>query len=103
MKSVLITGVNGGMGASTAEKFLNNGYQVFGLDIQNESVVSGVNYFKCDITDDNRINEIAKEISNKIECLSAIISLAGIYAMDSLLEIENERMKKIIHINSLGR
>ena len=102
MKNVLITGVNGGMGASTAEKFLKNGYQVFGLDIQDESIVPGINYYKCDITDDNRIKEISFDISSKIETLSAIISLAGIYAMDSLLEIENERMKKIIDINSLG-
>lgn len=102
MKNILITGVNGGMGSATAKKFIENGYIVFGLDIQNKCSIEGVNYYQCDITDDTRINEIAADISNKINSLSAIISMAGIYAMDSLLEIDNERLKKIIDINSLG-
>lgn len=102
MKTILITGINGGMGAATAEKFISSGYQVYGLDIQESSAIEGVNYFKCDITDESRINEIFKEISTKIDRLDAIVSLAGIYVMDSLLEIDNEKLKKILDINSLG-
>ena len=102
MRNVLITGVNGGMGASTAKKFLDNGYQVFGMDIQDAPSVEGVNYFKCDITSEEDIKKAFEEISTNVDSFSSIISLAGIYAMDSLLEIDNERLKKIIDINSLG-
>ena len=101
-KNLIITGVNGGMGKATAEKFISLGFHVFGLDIQNESIVKEVDYYQCDITDDNRIKEIFNDIKLKVDVIDTVISLAGIYAMDSLLEIENERLKKIIDINSLG-
>ena len=102
MKNILITGVNGGMGKETAIKFINNGYRVFGIDIADTCDIKGIEYYKCDITDEECINNVYKDISNKIDNLSSIISLAGIYVMDSLLEIDNERLKKVIDINSLG-
>ena len=102
MKNVLITGVNGGMGLAVAEKFILSGYNVFGIDIQEKPILSLVKYYQCDITDDKKIADICKEISIKVDTIHAIISLAGVYAMDSLLEIDNERLKRIIDINSLG-
>lgn len=101
-KTILISGVNGGMGAATARKFLARGYRVFGFDRQDAALVDGVEYYSCDITDDARIGEIFSDMQTKVDRISAIISLAGIYVMDSLLEIENERLKKVIDVNSLG-
>lgn len=101
-RRALITGVNGGMGIATAKKFLEEGCEVFGLDIQEKSVVDGVIYYQCDITDDLKIKAIAEDVKTKADSIDVIISLAGIYVMDSLLEIDNERLKKVIDINSLG-
>ena len=103
MKNILISGVNGGMGSATAKRFIEDGnYRVFGFDIQEKASIEGIEYYQCDITDDKRINDIYLDISNKVDHLDSIISLAGVYMMDSLLEIDNDRLKKIIDINSLG-
>lgn len=102
MKSVLISGVNGGIGRATAQKFIDNGYQVFGIDIQNSTTINGLNYFQCDITNEDQIKQVFRKIKTNINSLDAIVSLAGVYVMDSLLEIDNEKLKKIIDINSLG-
>ena len=101
-KNVLLVGVMGGMGQATARKLLSDGYNVFGLDIKDKCDIENVNYYKCDITCESRILEVYHDISTKIDRLDAIISLSGVYVMDSLLEIDNERLKKIIDINSLG-
>lgn len=102
MRTVVIAGVNGGMGLAVAEKFFKEGYNVIGLDIQESSKFAGISYYQCDITDDNRIHEIFEDVASKVEKVDSLISLAGIYVMDSLLEIDNERLKKVIDINSLG-
>lgn len=102
MKNILISGVNGGMGLETAKKFLDAGYKVFGIDIQEISNLEGLTYFKCDITNEYEINDVFIRISQQVEKLDTFISLAGVYFMDSLLEISNDRLHKIIDINSLG-
>ena len=33
-KCAVISGVSGGMGLKTAEKFINEGYEVFGMDLR---------------------------------------------------------------------
>ena len=105
MKSVLISGVNGGMGMACCKKFIECGYKVYGIDIQDTTTLD-IEYYQCDICDDDKIKEISNIIYEKMsinnDYLSTIISLAGIYKMDSLLEIDNETLKKIIDINSLG-
>ena len=78
---VLITGVAGFIGSHTAEKFLEEGHTVFGIDDlstgSNHNVPPAVDFKFLDITDDK---EIAKAFSEKPD---AVVHLA---AQPSLLE-----------------
>lgn len=102
MKNVLVVGSLGGMGYSLSERLVKKGYSVFGLDVLDTCNIKGVNYYKCDITSEESIKNAYSLIIDKIDTLDAIIDVAGVYIMDSLLEIEDKELKRIIDINVLG-
>lgn len=102
MKNVLIVGACGGMGKAIAEKLINKGYNTFGIDIADSSDVQGLHYRKCNITSEEQVASAFAEVSSQVDELFAIIFAAGIYKMDSLLEISDQQMKKIVDVNVLS-
>ena len=99
-KSVLITGVSGGMGLSTLKKFLNNDYIVYGLDVVEPNFNNeNFHFFKVDLTKQELINKVFDELNNLNIKLNTIINTAGIYNLDSLIEINEEDFIKIFNIN----
>lgn len=101
-KNILIVGVCGGMGKATAENLVKNGYNVWGIDYYSSCEIQGIKYFQADITKTNQLENIFSEISKEITNLYAIIHLAGIYCMDSLVEMSEERFTRIFDINVFG-
>ena len=101
MKYVLITGSSGGMGLSTCKKFLSQGYFVFGLDINEPNIELGDNFkfIKTNLRDESSIISafnIVKDITNE---LSSLIHMAGIYDLNSLVEMSEDDFTKIFDIN----
>ena len=97
---VVLTGASGGLGRVTASSLLKDGYRVIGIDIC-DSDIKNENYIHliCDLT-----NEIQRKILfNKIHELTnyiyAIINLAGIFMMQSIIEGSSEDLNKIIQVN----
>ena len=100
MNSILLTGVSGGMGLATAKKLTSNGFRVFGLDIKEpKEKIDGLTLIKTDLTDIYSIKQAYALIHKETEELDAIISMAGIYELDSLLEMDEEKFLKIFNIN----
>ncbi len=101
MKNIVITGVCGGMGHAAAKRFLEAGFRVFGIDRQSTSDLP-IDYFSADITDTHSIDEVCCEIASKTDKLDAILHFAGMYNLDSLVEISEEDFVKIFDINLFG-
>ena len=101
MKYVLLTGCSGGMGYETTKKFIDNGYFVYGLDIKEPNIKDNDNFkfIKTNLRDMSSIEEAYKVISSEIEELDSIISMAGIYDLNSLIEMSEEDFIKIFDIN----
>lgn len=100
MKYVLISGSCGGMGLATVKKFIDNGYFVFGLDIRNNEYTNDNYLFiKTNLRDNDSIKNAYDIIKDKTSELDAIISMAGIYNLDSLIEMSEEEFIKIFDIN----
>lgn len=101
---VVLTGCNGGVGKVTLSFLLNNGYKVIGLDLAQKSDVKNENfeYISCDISDTtSRENAIAQIIKNH-DSIYAIINLAGIFMMESIIEGSAENLEKIVRVNFFG-
>lgn len=102
MKHVLITGVSSGIGEKTKEIFLTNGYFVIGLDIKETNESNNFKFIKTNITNETDVLNVSNYLeTNNIE-LEAVINIAGIHKMSSLVEDDFNNLKKVIDINLLG-
>ena len=103
MDYVLLTGCNGGMGEAIRDKLLNEGYFVYGLDIiSNDFSHPNYHFIQTNIRDYNSIEDAADRVRKDGNKLSAIINTAGIYDLNSLIEISEEDITKIFDINFFG-
>ena len=81
MKNVLITGVSGGMGKATALQFSQNGYNVYGLDINDIEEIDHLYFYKLDLTKEYEVklnycpNCRSKLKINQEECPSCGINI----------------------------
>ena len=99
---VLITGAYGGMGRATVEELIGRDFRVFALDRkvsdENENVIP----IEADITDEESIKRAFEQIYAETDELYAIIHFAGIYMLDSLVEMDSTDFERIFKINMGG-
>lgn len=100
--NVLLTGAGSGIGKAAAEYFIKCGHTVYGIDIKFGDADNGVIRLIGDITDEARLNAIKSELEGKGVILDAIIGVAGIHRMASLVESDYSLMEKVIRINLCG-
>lgn len=100
MKSIVISGVSGGMGFATAKRLTELGYQVYGLDIKEPTVtLDHFHYIEADLRDLDSVTKAYESIKEEVNEIDAIISMAGIYDLNSLIEMSEEDFIRIFDIN----
>lgn len=102
MKTVLVTGACGGMGRATVKAFAEKGYRVFALDKKITDETEGAQYFSASVTDYAELEFVKAEIEKSTDTLDGIVHFAGIYDLNSLLEISEEEFTRIFDINLFG-
>ena len=102
MKDILITGANGGMGRAAVELFVKNGFRVFALDRDKCEVRDNVIPIQADVTDEGSVSSALEEVSAQTEELAGIIHLAGIYMLDSLVEMPPSAFERAFRVNLGG-
>ena len=102
MKSVLITGASGGIGLATVKHLVSLGYEVFGLDIKDTVEFEHFNFIKTDIRSLESVHQAKEKLERDGVKFDAIIHLAGIYDLNSLIEMSEEDFVKSYDINLFG-
>ena len=102
MKKVLVTGATGGMGAAICKLLIKKGYKVYGIDYRESQKIDGLEFYACDVTDSDAIEDVCEKIEKQTDKLDAIVHTAGIYDLDSLVEMDEKRFKRIFDINLFG-
>ncbi len=98
-KVVLITGGTSGIGKSLKEKFLADGEIVYSVGTQD---LTEENYFQCDVTNPERIDEVLKIITSVHPNIDILVNCAG-YGMSGILELTPlEEAKRIFDVNVFG-
>lgn len=100
--SVLVTGAYGGMGKATVKALKECGFRVFALDKTVGEGEENIVPIKADITDENSVKNAFDRIQKMTDGLFAIIHFAGVYMLDSLVEMDSEAFKRIFKINLGG-
>ncbi len=97
---IIITGVSGGMGLATAKQLISDGHRIFGLDIKapeeyHESLV----FVQTDLRNEEAVRSAFQMIQKKTDQIGAIIHLAGIYDLNSLVEMSDEKFLRSYEVN----
>lgn len=102
MKDLLITGANGGMGRAAVDLFVSRGYRVFALDRDACAPRENVIPLRADVTDETSVSEALRSVTAATDELCGIIHLAGVYMLDSLVEITPEAFERAFRVNMYG-
>lgn len=102
MGNALVTGAFGGMGRAICSRLLREGWTVWGLDRREGPALPGLRFLPCDVTDPDSVDETGRTVAREAGHLDAIIHTAGIYDLDSLLEIDEARFRRIFEVNLFG-
>ena len=102
MKYILVTGARGGMGRKTVELMKEHGFGVFAVDkapgIAEENVIP----ITADITDEGSVKSAFEKVKEVTDELYAIIHFAGIYMLDSIVEVGTGDFEKAFKVNLFG-
>ena len=102
MKDVLITGAYGGMGRAVLRLLRERGFRVFALDRKVEQAEENIIPIEVDITSEEAVREAFETVHSYTDSLFAILHFAGIYMLDSMVEMESESFRRIFEINLYG-
>ena len=102
MKTILITGAAGGMGCATVSLFQKQGWRVFALDRVAIEQRENITPIVADLTDEESVKAAVEAVAKITDKLDAIIHFAGIYMLDSLVEMSTEAYDRIFDINVRG-
>jgi short-subunit dehydrogenase len=105
-KVALITGASSGMGKSTAEILLQQGYKVYGaarrVDRMQELQDKGMGVVALDLTEDASIVEAVDTLLGKEGRIDILINNAGYGSYGSVEEVPIEEAKRQFEVNIFG-
>ncbi len=102
MKDILVTGAYGGMGKATIKVLKEQGFRIFAIDKKVDNSEENIIPIQADITSEDSVKTAFGIVQSYTETLSAVIHFAGIYMLDSLVEIDNDSFRRIFDVNIYG-
>ena len=102
MKYILVTGACGGMGKKAVALLKAQGFCVIGLDKAVSESEDNAVYILADISDEDSVKRAFDKVKELTDELFAVIHFAGIYMLDSLVEIESESFERAFRVNLFG-
>ncbi|WP_249872465.1 SDR family oxidoreductase [Oceanobacillus saliphilus] len=85
-KKVVVTGAASGMGEATAKLLLEQGAEVYALDI-NEPKYTGASYIKINLGDKESIDSAVNKLPNTIDSIFSIAGVAGVIGKLTTLDV----------------
>ena len=99
MKTALVTGAAGGIGSAAVKALIDDGYDVWGLDLKKPERLPGLRFLETDLTDEKSVTNAFETLRAHGVTLDCIVHAAGLYDLDSLVEIGEARLANIFEVN----
>ncbi|HBK02405.1 MAG TPA: 3-oxoacyl-ACP reductase [Clostridiales bacterium] len=109
MKTVVVTGGNGSIGAAIAKRMQKSGYNVVITYFSNKEAAEdlqknfGFYAVKCDVKDEKEVKEAFKEVHKKFGKIYALINCAGIALKQKVItDVTKEEFENLFAVNVTG-
>ena len=99
--NVLLSGGSSGIGNAVLKYFKEKGINVYSLDIKDLDEDNVISY-KVDLTDVNELIRIKEEFKKENIRFDAIVNVAGMFIIDSFIEVSDEELKRLIDVNLMA-
>ncbi len=107
MKIALISGVSGGIGKATAEKFIQNGYFVIGQYNTDQRTCQELlekypeNFFgiKADLSDEGQILGMLQTLDKSFKHIDVVVNNAGVSLVKLITETQSYEWDKLFNVN----
>lgn len=101
-KRVLVTGAAGGIGRRVAERFLEVGAQVIGLDSQAVAGQPPFRMFRVDIADPAQVEAISARLKAEAGGLDILVNAAGVLRLGPTEALTSEDWSACMDVNARG-
>ena len=100
--NVLIIGGSSDIGINLAKKFKDNGSSVVITYNKHDVMLDGIESIKCDVTNENSIEEVIIKCNNTFNNDYVLINLASISMDNSFLNKTKNEFMKVLEVNLVG-
>lgn len=90
------------MGRATVQALAEQGVTVFALDRKTDAPQDRIIPIEADITDANSLQQAYDTVCSYTKSLYAIVHFAGVYMLDSLIEMPQTAFERIFQVNVNG-
>ena len=103
-KVALITGASGGIGVAAGVTLIRAGYRVFGTSGQAATgeVRQGIHMFRCDVTDDESVKQLIKDVVGLADWIDVLVDNAGGSLIGAAEESSLDQAQSLFDINVFG-
>jgi len=101
-KTVWVTGANQGIGAATAQKFLELGANVVVFDQHFDQTNEEITQITLDISNEQAVRETCQSVLTTGETIDALVNVAGILQMGKITELTTEQWQRTFDVNVSG-
>lgn len=104
MKNILITGISKGIGKALAQRFLKEGYFVFGTSTngQTDFTHENLSVLKLELTSEETISQCSSAILQSGKKLDILINNAGALIDEEETTVIIPKLRKTLEINLIG-
>lgn len=107
-RNVLITGAVKGIGKAIAQRFVDDGYFVLLIDVEDGSVLEdelgteNAKYYSCDIRSEESVSQLFSEIEKTYTHLDVVVNNAGIIKDKVIWKMSLSEFEDVIDVNLKG-
>ena len=106
MKSVVVTGAAGGLGAATVRRLAGAGWQVFAADLDSPTLdalaTDRVVAVPTDVTSGAAVEHLRDAVAARTDTLDGLVTFAGIVGVGPLVELAEADVRRVMDVNVVG-